>query len=115
MKPVSSAEDGILTSIYRKIIIDTGTINSLGFFITRYIKNKGSKNKATVTKITLDGEMTWKSFVFLIFEIHRVKKMKIKITLTPDVGVETEHELEFTPLHASKNTGEEDKTKGDKR
>ena len=98
MKPISTNEDGILTNLFRNIITETGLINSLPFLISRYIRNGGKKNKATIGKIIIDGEMTWKSFIFLIFEISRIKKMDIKLTLTHADDSTSEHELEVTPL-----------------
>lgn len=97
MNPVKNNEDGILTKLFRKVVFETGFINNLSYFINRYIKGGGKKNKATISKIILDGEMTWKSFIFLIFEVLKAKKMSVKITVTHVNDMVTEHEVIVTP------------------
>ena len=97
MEDPSGLEDGMLTKLFRKIIFDTGLVNSLGYFLNRYNRKIGKKNKASIVKIINSKGMSWKSFVFLIFEVLQVRKMNIKITLTHLSGEVTEHDMDFIP------------------
>lgn len=81
MVDIKSTEDGILVRLFRKILIETGFINSITYFISRY---KGSKSKSTISKLVLDGEITWKSFTFLLITILQARKIVIDFTINID-------------------------------
>ena len=107
LKDINSTEDGLLSKLYRQIIFDTGKINTLKYDINKYIKNGGAKVKSSVLSSVIASEMTWKNFIFLLFEIHKFKKIKFTITITHDSGIETEHSLVATPKDKSKTKDEE--------
>ena len=81
LNPIQSSEDGILTKLFRKIIIETGFINSINYFISRY---SGNKSKTTISKLVLDGEMTWNSFTFLIIDVLKAKYITLTVTIVKD-------------------------------
>jgi len=93
-KPVSKNEDGILTSLFRNMLVKSGLIPYLSFRINEYVRNGGSKNKASIFKIIFNGEMTWKSFMFLIFDILKVEKMTISIKLQLNKDKTVEHTMD---------------------
>jgi len=81
LNPIQSSEDGILTKLFRMIIMETGFINSISYFINRY---SGKKSKTTISKLVLDGEMTWNSFTSLIIEVLRAKYFNLIVTIKKD-------------------------------
>jgi hypothetical protein len=81
MNSIKSSEDGILTKLFRKILVETGFINSINYFINRY---KGNKSRTTIGRLILDGEMTWNSFTFLAIEILKAKELTMDIAMTKD-------------------------------
>jgi len=114
---VSNTENGILTKLFRMIIFDTGLINKIPYNINRYIRNGGKKNKATISRLILSGEMSWRSFIFLLFDILRVKKCTFKVTLEYDVGPSSEHEISISPAfrESNKEKGKVDGEKSNKK
>ena len=78
MKNIKSNEDGILAKLFRKVIIETGFINSINYFINRY---NGKKSRATISRLILDGEMTWNSFTFLIITILKAKSIELLVSI----------------------------------
>lgn len=101
-KAISNTEDGLLSKLFREILNSTGKINTIIYDVNKYVKRGGSKVKSSVLKNVIDGEMTWKSFIFLLFDVLKFKKIVLKITLTHDSGIETEHELVVTPKKENK-------------
>ncbi|RLF08138.1 MAG: hypothetical protein DRJ64_01620 [Thermoprotei archaeon] len=81
MSPIQSNEDGILSKLYRKVLIETGFINSVNYFINRY---DGKKNRTTISRLILSGEMTWNSFTFLTLTILQAKYIELEITIKKD-------------------------------
>jgi len=107
MKAVQSSEDGILTKIFRKILMETGFINSIPYFINRYT---GKKNKASISRLVIDGEMTWNSFTFFLLEILKAKKVVIHLNL---ILKEKRNNLENVKCDIElKQAGYEEKTSG---
>jgi len=103
-KALSFDEDGILADLFRKVIIDLGYVNNMKSLITAYKRRGGRKSSATVTRLVFDGELTWKSFVFLLFHIIHVKKAVITIKLEHESGIVSEHSTEVTYDHDSSET-----------
>jgi len=100
MKKPSNLEDGMLTKLFRKILFDTGIVNNIGTYINSYVRSGGKKSKSQINKIILDEGMSWKSFIFLIFDVLRITKLDIKIKLHHESGEVTEHTMEFeSPRH----------------
>jgi len=81
MLPIQSNEDGILTRLFRKMIIETGFINSINYFINRY---KGNKSRTTVSRLIINGEMTWNSFTFIILVILKAKEIRFGVGVDSD-------------------------------
>jgi len=102
LKPILTTEDGLLSKLFRKVIFDTGKINTLKYDIDKYLKKGGNKVKSSILKNVVDGEMTWKVFIFLIFEILKFKKITLKIVVTHESNIVTEHSLEVKPKNNSK-------------
>jgi len=102
VKEPSTSADGVLTRLFRKIIIDRGLAKNLMFLIDKYKREGGERAKSSIVTTILNPEMTWKYFVFLIFEILKVKRMRIKIELEWPTGEISEHSLELTPVLAPK-------------
>jgi len=82
---ISSTENGILALAWRKILAKTKDIKLLASKINKYIKetesNKRRKEKSTIINEALSGEMTWKSFVFLLTRILEYDKIIFKVSL----------------------------------
>ena len=118
MEEPATTEGGILTRFFRKIIAETGLINNLSLLINMYEKNrsiKKKKSKTTIIKTILDPEMTWKSFIFLIFNILQARKMKITVEIELPNKKTTTHSLIVRPLQPIKEDLKDDsKTKKDK-
>jgi len=79
MSPIQSSEDGILTKLFRKILIETGFINSINYFINRYV---GTKNRTTISRLILAGEMTWNSFTFLLLRVLKAHYIILILKVT---------------------------------
>ena len=95
MKKPSDFEDGMLTKLFRNIITSTGIINNIGSYMNAYVRKGGKKPKSQITKLILDEGMTWKSFIFLIFEVLRVVRIDITLNLHYENGEVSEHRMEF--------------------
>ena len=102
VKEPSTSADGVLTRLFRKIIIDRGLAKNLMFLIDKYKREGGERAKSSIVTTILNPEMTWKYFVFLIFEILKVKRMRIKIELEWPTGEISEHSIELTPVSTPK-------------
>ena len=81
LNPVQSSEDGMLTKLFRMVLLETGFINSISYFINRY---KGVKSKTTISKLVLDGEMTWNSFTSLLIDVLKAKHFNFIVTIKKD-------------------------------
>lgn len=100
-KTLSFNEDGILADLFRKVIVDLGYVNNMKSLITAYKRRGGRKSAATVTRLVFDGDLTWKSFIFLLFHIIHVKKAIITIKLEHESGLVSEHSTEVEFDHGS--------------
>jgi len=67
-----------LVEVFNNIVKELKLENKLNDLMTDYNKRGGKKNKATIGKIITADTMSWKSFVFLIFELLRSKYLIIK-------------------------------------
>ena len=104
-KPVEktgNTANGVLTKMFRKIIFDTGLVRSLMYFIDKYKAEGGERAKTSIVKTITDSEMTWKYFIFLLFEVLRAKKVTFKIEVEWANEKITTHELEIEPIKTPK-------------
>jgi len=113
VKEVSTSKpDGILTYLFRKIITETGYSRILMSLINKYVKRGGKRAKSSIVSAIQDSRMTWNYFIFLLFEILQVKKMKIKIELELRNGEVSEHEVEVEYKEPIDNDDNEDEDDG---
>jgi len=93
---VANNENGLLTKLFRDILFETGAVNELRYKINRYINAGGVLTKGSLLSKIQHKEMTWYTFVMLLFNILKIKKMTLKITLEHASGIETVHTLVST-------------------
>jgi len=86
----NSKENSILGKLFHRILMELNLINKIEFLINRYIKNANDKDikiqkrktrSSLINNITAN-EITWKTFIDLTFNLLRVRKLKVMITLT---------------------------------
>ena len=77
-----SSAGGILVRLWNLIIYDGNLHKLLRFYLDKYANRGGKRSKSTIHGYFTAEKMTWKTFLFLIFEILPVKKMRITIELT---------------------------------
>lgn len=98
---VANNEGGILSRLWRNVLLDNNLTSSIPFLITRYVsktmkmdvKNAKRKTKSSLLDNINAQEMTWKTFTNLIFNFINVRKMDITIKLTLSTGDETFHNV----------------------
>lgn len=100
-EPTSKTESGVLAKLWRSILRDNGYIPALGPLVDRYLQSQEEmtkripslkkKNKSTLVTNITSAEMTVKTFLDLIFNLLRVKRLDISIKLTFHNGKETIH------------------------
>lgn len=115
-KPVSNSESGILAAIWRKLIKDNGLMNALHLLVNRYIsetdpthgrvKNIKRRNKSTLIGNICSSEMTFKTFIDLIFNLLKAVKLDLHIRVTFSSGKAIETHVTITNDMVSKNTAE---------
>jgi len=105
-KDTANNENGLLAKLFRNILFETGAINDLRYKINRYINAGGVLTKGSILNKIQHKEMTWNTFVMLLFNILKVKKMTLKITLEHDTGIVTEHTLVTTAKKKSNKANE---------
>ena len=96
----NNKEGSILVKLWRNILTETNYINAIEYLVNRYA-NKGSssvkmvkkKTKSSMIKNVTSTEMTWKTFIDLIFNILNVKKMTISVKLQYPNGKESIHSV----------------------
>jgi len=86
---LETTEKGILADLWRQLVLKTGSLYKLPALISDYVvreKRRGKKPKAvsTIQSIIKSGGMTWVSFVFLLFEILKVDKVRIVVEVEKD-------------------------------
>lgn len=120
---VSNTESGVLAKIWRKILIERRITPSLGLLIDRYLqdqhlnednlaKNVKKKNRSTLISNITAKEMTIKTFLDLLRNLLKVKRLVIHIEITTAGGETSVHSLSVTgennlataKLNAEKNT-----------
>lgn len=105
-KPVSSNESGVLAKLWRKILKENNFMPALDLLVKRYLdtndilkgRNKNHKNKTRSTIIAniAATEMTFKTFLDLVFNLLRAKRLDISIKVTMQSGKTSTHSISLT-------------------
>ena len=99
LKEPEKTEDGLLTKLYRDILFRSGRIDKIQEDIATYKEKGGTRAVGSILKDIMDGSLTWKSFIFLLFRIQRIHKLelKAKVYYSDEEDDYTEHLLVATP------------------
>lgn len=96
----TAAEGTILSRLWRNILHDTHYINNLKYLVDRYVnKSKSSVNmvnrrtKSSLIKNLTAQDMSWKTFIDLIFNVLDVKFITISIKLDYADGTSSIHNV----------------------
>lgn len=102
-KPVAKNEAGVLAGLWRNILKENHFIPAIDVLVNRYVnkQNKESdklgsvrlKAKSTLLTNISSGEMTFKTFLDLVFNFLGVKKIHISVKLTFSNGEESIHSI----------------------
>ena len=98
-KEVSSDEHGLLKRLLNKIIFENNLETKLGFLVSRYERRRDSSKKKTKTVVVNEltsTRISFKNFLFLVFEVLRAKKMKICVEVEFS-GKTTKHCIDVLP------------------
>lgn len=101
-KIVSRDTNSLLARLFRKIMMETGFINSADSLLETFVRNsklgnaKGKEKTAASTQISTEL-MSWKVFVDNIFNYLQVESATIVIKLNHGKGKITVHELPMLP------------------
>ena len=113
-KETSGDEHGVLKKLLNSIIFENNLENKLAFLISRYDRRRDASKKKSKTVIVNEltsNRISFKNFVFLVFEILRAKKMTIKVELEFS-NKTTEHRIVVQP--ESINNGDDNDEKDNK-
>lgn len=101
-RPINNNKEGaLLSKLFRKIVTELSLINRIHFLIDRYtkvavgsdVKAVKRKTRSSLVNNIVADEMTWKTFMDLMFNLLRVKKCKFTVELTHQNGVVSKHDL----------------------
>jgi len=110
-RETSSDEHGILKKLFNKIVFENNLEDKLAFLISAYERRKDRSKKKTksviVNEITSD-RISFKNFIFLVFEILRAKKLKICVEVEFS-NKTTKHCLTVLPESIDKKDEDDDK------
>lgn len=116
-KPIDNNESGILARFWRKIVLENNYEPSLGLLVKRYIdtndflagriENHRKKTKSTIMSNICASGMTFKTFLDLVFNLLRAKKLDISIKLTTHSGRESIHSISITNDQIAKSLDED--------
>ena len=89
-KDINNTPGGALAKLWRNMLSGNNLYPSIGHLVNRYTsknsvadtKNSVRKTKASLIGNITAGEMTWKTFIKLLFEFIAVRKVDITIKLT---------------------------------
>lgn len=99
----NNKEAAVLAKLFRRINMDLNTTGKMEHLIDRYIKYANNKNISLLKKKTrsslcnsiVSEEMSWRTFMDLVFNLLRVKRMKISITFLHADDTESFHSMKF--------------------
>lgn len=102
--PIKSRDSGgILSKLFRKIMIETGLVNAVDSLVESYLRDSKEQSRTTglapkkrsqIQTSIKEEDMTWKSFIDLVINLLRVKKMVITIELYHTETRVTTHKVE---------------------
>lgn len=102
-KPVAKNESGVLAGLWRNILKENHFIPAIDVLVNRYVNKQNKDNdklgsvrlkaKSTLLSNISCTEMTFKTFLDLIFNFLGVKKIHISIKLTFSNGEESIHSI----------------------
>jgi len=105
--PVKSKDSGgILSKLFRKIMTETGLVNAVDSLVELYLKDSEAQSKRSgltpkkrsqIQTAIKEEDMTWKSFIDLVINLVRVKKIVITIDLYHTETRVTTHKVEAGP------------------
>lgn len=102
-KKTSTTETGILAKLWRKILVESRIMAGITFFVNRYLaKTKTDsnmlkkKNRSTLLTDISATEMSWKSFVDLLYNFLEVKEVEFIVKIQWD-SRETIHSIKVLP------------------
>ena len=92
LSPTANTPHGILAKLWRTIVIDTGNLRNLSTNISNYRNQRVGQlaNSKTIENRTDSQlrsevnktELTWNSFIFLVFKILNARRITITISIT---------------------------------
>ena len=98
---VSQKEGGVLAKLWKKIVKDDGHTNGIEYLTNKYleraneivnrVQNMKKKTKSSLVKYITADDMTWKTFLDLLFNLLRVVKVEIIVKITYADGSTTFH------------------------
>jgi len=86
-KSVSNTESGILAKLWRNILEETGMVNSLDYMVKRYVNESNSiksgkrKTKSSLINDITAPAMTFKTFMDLLLNFVKVRKVELVVKL----------------------------------
>lgn len=117
----SNVEGAVLSNLWKKVLAETNLVNALDFLITKYVdqsnhsmKVQKRRTKSSLTKNIYSDDMTWKTFVDLMFNFLKIKRIELVIKLHHPNNDVTMHSITFKPDNNA-NKDEIDKKYGDSK
>jgi len=98
-KETSGDEHGILKKLFNKIIFENNLESKLAFLVSRYERRRDvskKKSKTVVVNELTAPRISFKNFLFLIFEVLRAKKVKLTIEVEFS-NKTTKHSIDIYP------------------
>lgn len=86
-----------LSRLWKTVVSDLGIESQLKGLIKNHTTQKNNtplerkKGSSALRKVISSKTMSWKVFVYLMFNVLNMKSMKIKLTLTHNDDTVTEH------------------------
>ncbi len=97
-------EGGLLSILWRKILVDLNMTNRIPAMIYRYVNDVNTsslqvkkKSKSSITNDIISENMTWKVFINLLISILKVKKIRFTVTLEFNNGTKSNHSIDVNP------------------
>lgn len=115
MKIMSRDVGSILSKLFRKIITETGEINRAEALLDTYLKNSvdettgKKKDKSAAITAVVSEYMTWKTFMDLITNYLKVKKITIIVKLDHGNDRRGNPVITVHEINAASTTTEENK------
>jgi len=97
---VSTKEGGVLAALFRKVMIENNLTKAKDYLIQRYVdktksgsssKNIERKTKSSLIKYITAEDMSWKTFLSLMFDFIGAVKLDITVKVTFPNGNSSVH------------------------